>query len=114
MVGKSAAKKEEIQAFIKARSEIGCSLAQIFAEISAVSVVYGSTNVSHDVVCRWKKKLDSGLESIENAPKSEMPKSASCYEIVSKVKEIVKRNARYTLRDKPMFLVSRYQEFSTV
>ena len=69
--------------------------------------------MSHDTVCRWKKKLDSGLESIENAPTSEMPKSASCYEIVSKVKEIVKRNARYTLRDKTMFLVSCYQEFST-
>ena len=42
MVGKSVAKKEEIQAFIKACSKIGCSLTQIFAEIS---VVYGSTNV---------------------------------------------------------------------
>ena len=60
-----------------------------------------------------KKKLDSRLEMIENAPKSEMPKSASSDDIVSKVKEIVKRYARYTLRDKPMFLVSRRQEFTT-
>ena len=87
MVGKSVAKKEEIQAFIKACSKIGCSLTQIFAEIS---IVYGSTNVSHDAVRRWKKKLDSGLELIENAPKSES-KFTSCDEIVSKVKEIVKR-----------------------
>ena len=36
MVGKSVAKKEEIQAFIKACSKIGCSLTQIFAEISVV------------------------------------------------------------------------------
>ena len=88
MVGKSVAKKEEIQASIKACSKIGCSLTQIFAEIS---VVYGSTYVSQDAVRRWKKKLDSGLELIENAPKSEMPKFTSCDEIVSKVKEIVKR-----------------------
>ena len=88
MVGKSVAKKEEIQAFIKACSKIGCSLTQIFAEIS---VVYGSTNVSHDAVRRWKKKFGFGFELIENAPKSEMPKFTSCDEIVSKVKEIVKR-----------------------
>ena len=83
MVGKSVAKKDDIQAFIKACSKIGWSLTQIFTEIS---VVYASTNVSHDAVRRWKKKLDSGLELIENAPKSEMPKFTSCDEI-----EIVKR-----------------------
>ena len=52
MVGKSVAKKEEIRVYIKALSKIGCSLKQIFAEIS---VVYGSINVSFDMVCRWKK-----------------------------------------------------------
>ena len=41
MVGKSVA-KEEIWAYIKARSKIGCSLKQIFAEIS---VVYESTQL---------------------------------------------------------------------
>ena len=44
MVDKSVVKKEEIWASIKAHSKIGCSLKQIFAEIS---VVYGSTNVSY-------------------------------------------------------------------
>ena len=58
--------------------------------------------MSHDAAHTWKKKLDSGLGFIENAPKSETPKSASSDEIVSKVKEIVKRYARYTLRDKPV------------
>ena len=47
--------------------------------------------MSHDAVRRWKKKLDSGLELIENAPKLEMPKFTSFDEILSKVKEIVKR-----------------------
>ena len=58
MVGKSVTKNEEKRAHIKACSKIGCSLKLIFAEIS---VVYGSTNVSYDTVCRWKKKFDSGL-----------------------------------------------------
>ena len=68
-VSKSVAKKEEIRAYIKARSKIFCSLKRIFAEIS---VVYEST-MSYDAVHRWKKKFDSGSESIKNAPKSGRP-----------------------------------------
>ena len=37
MVGKSVAKMEEILAYIKACSKVGCSLKQIFAEISVVT-----------------------------------------------------------------------------
>ena len=99
MVGKSVAKNEEIRAYIKARSWIGCSLKQIFAKIS---VDYRSTDVSYDAVCRWKKKIDSWSASIENAPKSGRPTSASCDEIVSQVKDIVERNARYIVRDKAL------------
>ena len=80
MVGKSVI-KEEIRAYMKACFEIGCSLKQIFAEISGI---YRSTNVSWHLH-RWIKKIDSVLESKENAPKSGRPKSASCNEIVSKV-----------------------------
>ena len=98
MVGKTITKKEEIRAYIKARSKIGCSLKQIFTEIS---VVHGSTNVSYSMDFRWKKKFDSEFESIENAPKSRRPKFASRDEIVSKVKETVVRDARYTVCDKP-------------
>ena len=68
MVGQSVANKEEIRAYIQAHSKIGCSLKQIFAEIS---VVCGYTNVSDDTVRRWKKKFDSWLESSENAPKGQ-------------------------------------------
>ena len=54
--------------------------------------------MSYDTVRRWKK-IESGLESIENAPKSGRPKAAYCDENVSKVKEIVERDARYTAHD---------------
>ena len=40
MVGKSVAKKEEIWAYIKAHTMIGCSLKQISAEISVVLQIY--------------------------------------------------------------------------
>ena len=44
-------------------------LKQIFAEIS---VDYGSTYVSYDTVCRWKKKFDdSGLSQSKMDPNQE-------------------------------------------
>ena len=36
---------------------------------------------------------------IKNAPKSDRPKSASCKEIVSKIKEIIEGDAIFTVRD---------------
>ena len=54
--------------------------------------------MSYNMVLRWKKKFDSGLESIKNALKSGRPKSASCDEIVSKVKVIFEK-ASYTVCD---------------
>ena len=55
--------------------------------------------MSYDTVRRWKKKFESGVESIKNAPKSGRPKSASRKAIVSKIKEIIEGDARFTVRD---------------
>ena len=55
--------------------------------------------MSYDTVRRWKKKFESGVESIKNAPKSGRPKSASRKEIVSNIKEIIEGDARFTVRD---------------
>ena len=55
--------------------------------------------MSYDTVRSWKNKFESGEESIKNAPKSGRPKFASRKEIVSKIKEIVEGDARFTVRD---------------
>ena len=55
--------------------------------------------MSYDTVKSWKNKFESGEESIKNAPKSGRPKFASRKEIVSKIKEIIEGNARFTVRD---------------
>ena len=47
----------------------------------------------------WKNKFESGVESIKNAPKSGRPKFASRKEIVSKIKEIIEGDARFTVHD---------------
>ena len=93
MVGRSVDKKDEIRAYIKARSKLGCSLKKLMTEISTA---FGPSCVSYDTVRRWKKK---SVESIKNAPKSGRPKSASRKEIVSKIKEIIEGDARFTVRD---------------
>ena len=92
MVGRSVDKKDEIRAYIKARSKLGCSLKKLMTEISTA---FGPSCVSYDTVRRWKKKYESGVEAIKNAPKSGRPKSASRKEIVSKIKEIIEGDARF-------------------
>ena len=96
MVGRSVDKKDEIRAYIKARSKLGCSLKKLMTEISTA---FGPSCVSYDTLQRWKKKFESGVEAIKNAPKSGRPKSASHKEIVSKIKEIIEGDARFTVRD---------------
>ena len=96
MVGRSVNKKDEIRTYIQARSKLGCSLKQLMTEISTA---YGPSCLSYDTV-RWqKKKFESGVESIINAPKSGRPKSASRKEIISKIKEITEEDARFTVHD---------------
>ena len=96
MVGRSVDKKAEIRAYIKARSKLGCSLKKLMTEISTA---FGPSCVSYDTVRQWKKKFESGVESIKNAPKSGRPKSLSRKKIVSKIKEIIEGDARFTVRD---------------
>ena len=96
MVGRSVNKKDEIRAYIKTRSNLVCSLKKLTTEISTA---FGPSCVSYDTVWRWKKKFESGVESIKNAPKSGRPKSASRKEIVSKIKEVIEGDARFTVCD---------------
>ena len=55
--------------------------------------------MSYDTVRSRKNKFESGVESIKKAPKSGRPKFASRKEIVTKIKEIIEEDARFTVRD---------------
>ena len=55
--------------------------------------------MSYGTVRRWKNKFESGVESIKNAPKSGRPKFVCRKEIVSKIKEIIEGDARFTVHD---------------
>ena len=67
--------------------------------MTEISTVYGPPCVSYDTAQRWKKKFEPGVESIKNALKSGRRKSASRKEIVFKIKEIIRGDARFTARD---------------
>jgi hypothetical protein len=54
--------------------------------------------VSYDTVDK-EKKFESGVECIKNAPKSGRSKSVSRNKIVSKIKDIIEGDARFTVRD---------------
>ena len=55
--------------------------------------------MSYDTVRSLKNKFESSVESIKNASKSGRPKFASRKEIVSKIKEIIEGDARFTVSD---------------
>ena len=55
--------------------------------------------MSYDTIRSLKNKFESCVESIKNAPKSGRPKFASRKEIVSRIKEMIEGDARFTVRD---------------
>jgi translation initiation factor 2B subunit (eIF-2B alpha/beta/delta family) len=48
-------------------------------------------------VWRYENKFESGVECIKNALKSGRPKSASCKEIVSKIKAIIEGDLQFVI-----------------
>jgi transposase len=68
--------------------------------MTELSTAYGPSCVSYDRVRRWKKKFESGVECIRNAPKSGRPKSASRNEIVSKIKNIIEGDSQFVILHK--------------
>ncbi|XP_062593106.1 histone-lysine N-methyltransferase SETMAR-like [Saccostrea cucullata] len=96
MVGKRVENIEEIRAYIKVRTTLNNSVKQIFTELGEV---YGSDKVSYETVRRWRQKFLTGTESIKDAAKSGLPVTVSGKTNVSKVKEIIESDGRYTIRD---------------
>ena len=96
MVGRSVDQNGEIQANIKARSKLNCSLKKLMTELSAA---YGTSCVSYVTVGRSKNKFESCVESIK------MHQNQVCQNLhlvkknVPKKKEIIEGDVRFTVRD---------------
>ena len=59
MVGRSVDHKNEIRAYIKARSKLGCSLKQLITELSNA---FRPSSVSYDTFRRLKNKFEFDVE----------------------------------------------------
>ncbi|XP_045194792.2 protein GVQW3-like [Mercenaria mercenaria] len=94
MVGKRSVKAAEIRGYIKTRCQLSVSAKEIFDELC---VVHGQNEVSYATVTRWIKKFKSGCDSINDAPKSGRPCSATSNTMVNKVCDVVKSDARLTV-----------------
>lgn len=94
MVGKRSVKAAEIRGYIKTRVLLGYSVKEIFNDLCAV---HGHNEVSYTTVSRWVKKFKSGYDSINDAPKCGRLRSVTSKNMVEKVHEIVKSDARLTI-----------------
>ena len=96
MVGKRVENIEEIRAYIKVCWKLNHSVKQTFTELGEV---YGSDKVSFEAVCRWRKKFLTGTEFVKDAAKSGRPVTVIGKTNISKVREIIESDSRYTIRD---------------
>lgn len=86
---------KEIRGYIKTRFKLGKPAKAIFDELC---VAYGHRIVSYSTVTRWYKRFKSGIESVESAPRPGRPASAIVPQIIQKVQNILKKDARLTTR----------------
>ncbi len=95
MVGKRSKNAAEIRAYIKYRCQLGVTARKIFNELGTV---YGQNELSYATVTRWVKKFKVSCGSIKDAPKSGRPRSATSNKMVKKVCDVLKSDARLTVR----------------
>ena len=91
MVGKKRVKAADIRGYIKTRCQLGVSPKEIFEQLCDV---HDQNEVSYATVTRWVKKFKSGCDSIYDAPKSGRPCSGTSKDMVEKVCNVVKSDAK--------------------
>ena len=97
MVGKRSLKSAEIRTYMKGRKALKIELKTIFNKIWKI---YGDNEVSYRLVTNWIRKLNSVIDSVQDASKSGRPRTASTPKIMSKVNKSLYSEARYTSYEK--------------
>lgn len=94
MAGKRTSNTAKIRAYILTRMKLGLCARDIYIEICGA---YGCNEVSYRTVARWISKFKCGMESVKDAPKSGRKKTAITPKNIQKVKDLIARDARYTV-----------------
>lgn len=96
MVGNRSSNSAKIRGYISTRYKLGLTATEIYKEICEA---YGHNEVSYTTITRWIKKFKSGQESIEDGKKPGRKRSVINFKNIQKVKDIIARDARYTVQD---------------
>ena len=85
----------EQRVYCKNRAQLGFPPTEIHADLQKV---YGNGALKYATVCKWVRRFNDCLESIENDPQADRPVfpfdgKECCYS------EIVEEDARYTMQD---------------
>ena len=95
MTGKRAENVLETKAYIKGRSLLGIKAVDIHREVCDI---YGEGQMSHRTVCRWVAKSSAGQQQLKDAARPGRPATTTTIGNIEKIQNILKTDARFTVR----------------
>ena len=89
-------KISEQRVYCKIRAQLGFPQTEIHADLQKV---YGNGVLKYATVCKWLRRFNDGLESIENDPRVGRLVSVLMEKNVATVKTLIEEEARYTVQE---------------
>ena len=89
-------KISEQRVYCKIRAKLGFQPTEIHADLQEV---YGNSALKYATVCKWVRRLNDGLESVENDSQVGGPVSVLTEKNVATVKTLIEQDAHYTLQE---------------
>lgn len=86
----------EQRVYCKIRTQLGCSLAELPADLHKV---YGKDALQLRTVFKWVRRFKVGRQSIENDPKEGRPCTVVTDKSVAVIKSMIDEDARYTVQE---------------
>ena len=89
-------KISEQRVYCKIRAQLGFLPTEIHADLQKV---YGNGALKYATVCKWLRRFNDGLESIENDPRVGRPVSVLTEKNIATVKTLIEKDACYTVQE---------------
>ena len=89
-------KISEQRVYCKIRAQLGFLPTEIHADLQKV---YGNGALKYATVCKWLRRFNDGLESIENDPRVGRPVSVLTEKNIATVKMLIEKDACYTVQE---------------
>ena len=89
-------KISEQRVYCNIRAQLGFPPTEIYADLQKV---YGNGAFKYATVCKWVRRFNDGLESIENNPGVGRPVSVLTEKNVATVKTLIEKDVHYTVQE---------------